>query len=108
MVVQPEEIDWGECSNEGCKQPTPMDMVGIILGERIYCSPDCAKECVSDHDFETDDVALHDPQYSVDREQHGLNPKTIDIIREGPETPTEKIEACTELYGAGFRVIDVN
>jgi len=73
----------GKCDAEGCDEPTPWDMVGVLLDEtQGYCSPDCALVALEASKTVPDLVTIHDPQHAVSRDKmQGVTNDVIDFDR---------------------------
>ena len=59
----------GTCDSGECGEPTPWDKDAIIIGDKWFCSPECARGYIVDTDSPVDSIILHDPQYHVDRKE---------------------------------------
>jgi len=98
-----DQIDWRDCDNKPCNEPTPMDMAGIIIDDEIYCSPDCAKAALKERVEQPTIVKLHDPQFAVDRDEIGIDDDAVDIWRLG-EPAADMVDAYADIYPGEFRV----
>lgn len=96
-------IQWGQCHNDGCDEPCPWDMSGIILFNEIYCSPDCAREGLKEMPDKPHEVVLHDPQFAVDRENTEAPSGMVDLVIES-SAPLAAIQCHEDWYPGEFRI----
>jgi len=99
--------DSATCSADECDEPTPMDMSGIVIDQKVWvCSPECAHEVVDAVGELPRVIALVDPQFRVDRgdlphvddDQVGIEWSVGDR-----EHAHEMIDRAAELHDAPFR-----
>lgn len=100
---------FGNCDREGCDEPCPWDMACILFDQRLaFCSPECARVALDDMAGEDlpKAVKLHDPQGAINREELGVPPDSIDLIREvsGRTDIREVIDEMDEMMVGPWRV----
>jgi hypothetical protein len=99
---------FGECARPDCGEPCPWDMPAIMLGEStVCCSPDCATTVLELMATAPDAVALHDPQFVVDRtDRLNVTEETVDIHRPVVDHADAEtaISEFAAMYGGRFRV----
>lgn len=101
----------GRCARPGCEEPTPWDMSAVIITAEWYCSPECARAALDDlvgqPAKEPTRVALHDPQFHVDRSAlPGVSPHATEIWRSVVGLPDafKAVDELSELHPGAFRV----
>jgi len=60
--------DTETCSRPDCEEPTPWDMLAVVLDGTWCCSPACALDHLDTLETPPETVTLHDPQHHVDRD----------------------------------------
>jgi hypothetical protein len=78
-------------------------MAGIIIDDRIYCSPDCARDGLETLLGQPTVVKLHDPQFSVDRSELGLEDNVVNIWRLGEPAET-MVDEYEDIFPHSFRL----
>lgn len=64
--------DESTCAIASCDNATPWDMASIILDDTWYCTPRCARTAITECGVHPDTVTVHDPQYSIKRDETDL------------------------------------
>jgi hypothetical protein len=99
--------DQDTCSRPDCEEPTPWDMLAVVLDGTWCCSPACALDHLDTLETPPETVTLHDPQYHVDRDAlPDVSSEAVDIRREvvGMAEAIEAIRDAGELFPGQFRV----
>jgi len=103
----PEQLPDGDvCSHDDCNEPTPWDMVAIVVEGQWFCSPACAVDALGVSKSPPETVTLHDPQYRVDRDElPDVSAEAVDITRSviGMVEAKQAIKDTREMVGGQFR-----
>jgi len=104
MSEQPPDTD--TCSGTDCEEPTPWDMLAVVIDGVWFCSPACAAAHVDALETPPETVTLHDPQFHANRDAvAGAGPKAVDISRAvvGMADADEAISAVSGMVEGQFR-----
>jgi len=108
-MTEPPEND-GTCDNDGCSEPTPMDMPAIVMGGFWFCSPTCAHEKISTLPAMMKHLTLHDPQFAMERDEfpEGVSDDDVGIrwVIENKEVALDLLEEIEEEFPGPFRVTE--
>jgi len=99
--------DTDTCSRPDCEEPTPWDMLAVVVGGAWCCSPACALDHLDTLETPPETVTLHDPQYRVDRDGlPGGSSKAAHIRCDvvGMAEAIEAVRDAGELFPGQFRV----
>lgn len=96
-----------KCDNTDCNAPTPWDMAAIHIDDKSYCTPSCAQDHLKITDTVPQSVALHDPQYNVDRAElpASVSEDAVNIQRDVTNSmdAAVAIEEIADMYPGDFR-----
>jgi hypothetical protein len=98
--------DTDTCSRPDCGEPTPWDMLAVVVDGTWFCSPPCAATHVDTLEAPPETVRLHDPQHHVDRDAFpDVDSDAVAIRRRvhGMDDAVAAIGAVSGMIHAPFR-----